>query len=64
MEGGDSEGLSTISRHLNTLNNVSRSPSVSSVTDYTWSTLLISKHKRNVKDVRGEYKPLCLTVWC
>lgn len=60
MASASSEGLSTISNSSinNRVNsdidrNVSRSPSISSIKDYTWPNLVISKHKRNVKKLKG-----------
>lgn len=62
-----SEGLSTVpntptnnSVNLEIERNASRSPSISSVKDFTWPILLSSKHKRNIKKIKGEYENVFL----
>lgn len=63
MASANSEGLSTISNssvnnsvYSDVEVNVSRSPSISSIKDYIWPNLLVSKHKRSVKKIKGWYK--------
>lgn len=61
MASASSEGLSTIPNsstnnpmYSDADRNVSRSPSISSIKDYTWPNLLVSKHKiKNVKKIKG-----------
>lgn len=59
MAATSGEGLSTIpnSSINNSVNsevhNVSRSPSLSSMKDYTWSNLLMSKNKKNIRKIKG-----------
>lgn len=56
MASANSEGFSTIpnssinnSFYSDVEGNVPRSPSMSSIKDYIWPNLLVSKHKRSLK---------------
>lgn len=60
MASASSEGLSTIpnssihsSVNSDIEGTVSRSPSISSIKDYIWPNLLVSKQKRAVKKIKG-----------
>lgn len=60
MASASGEGLSTISNssinnsfYSDVEVNMSRSPSLSSIKDYIWPNLLVSKHKRSVKKIKG-----------